>query len=38
MYSNMDIQLKKVQKEHKLYIASYLLDVMCESREYPSLD
>ena len=35
--SNLDIQLKKVQKEHQFYMASYLLDVMCVSGEYPSL-
>ena len=35
--SNMDIQLKKVQKEHQFYMDSYLLDVMCAIREYPSL-
>jgi hypothetical protein len=35
--SNLDIQLKKVQEEHQFYISSYLLDVMCASREYPSL-
>ena len=33
----MDFQLKKVKKEHKLYMDSYLLDVMCASGEYPSL-
>ena len=35
--SNMDIQLNKEKKEHKFYMHSYLLDVMCASREYPSL-
>ena len=35
--SNLDIRLKKVKKEHKLYMAPYILDVMCASREYPSL-
>ena len=35
--SNLDIQLKKVQKEHQFYMSSYLLDVMCASQEYPSL-
>ena len=34
---NFDIQLKKVKNEHKFYMASYLLDVMCASIEYPSL-
>ena len=33
--SNLDIQLKKVQKEHQFYMSSYLLDVMCASQEYP---
>ena len=33
----MDIQFKKVWKEHKFYMASYLLDVMCVSGEYSSL-
>ena len=33
----MDIQLKKVQKEHKFYMTSYLLYVMCASGKYPSL-
>ena len=35
--SNLDFQLKKVQKEHQFYMSSYILDVMCASREYPSL-
>jgi hypothetical protein len=35
--SNLDIQLKKVQKEHRFYMSSYLLDVMCASQQYPSL-
>ena len=35
--SNLDMQLSKVQKEHQFYMSSYLLDVMCASREYPSL-
>ena len=35
--SNLDIQLKKSQKEHQFYMSSYLLDVMCATREYPSL-
>ena len=34
--SNMDIQLKKVQKEHQFYMSLYLLHVMCASQEYPS--
>lgn len=36
--SNLDIQLMKVHKEHQFYMSSYLLDVMCASQEYPSLD
>ena len=35
--SNLDIQLKMIRKEHKFYMSSYLLDVICASREYPSL-
>ena len=35
--SNLDIQLKWVRNEHKFYMDSYLLDVMCASKEYPSL-
>lgn len=35
--SNIDSQLKKVQSEYKFYMASYLLDFMCSTREYPSL-
>ena len=35
--SNLDIQLKKVKKQHKFYMSSYLLDVMCASRQYPPL-
>ena len=35
--SSFDIQLKKSQKEHRFYMSSYLFDVMCASREYPSL-
>jgi hypothetical protein len=35
--SNRDFQLKKFRKEHKLDMASYLLDVMCARKEYPSL-
>ena len=35
--SNLDIQLKKVQKKHQFYMSSYLSDVMCASQEYPSL-
>ena len=35
--SNLDIQLMKVKKEHQFYMYSYILNVMCESREYPSI-
>ena len=35
--SSLDLQLKKAQKEHEFFMSSYLLDVMCASREYPSL-
>ena len=35
--SNMDIQLKKVEKEHQLYMDAYILDVVCASQEYLSL-
>ena len=35
--SNLDIQLKKLQKEDKFYMDSYLLDVIYARREYPSL-
>ena len=35
--SNLDIQLKKVQKEHQFYISSYILDVICAIQKYPSL-
>ena len=35
--SNLDIELKKDQKEHQFYMSSYLLDVMCAIQEYPYL-
>ena len=35
--SNLDSQLKKVHSEHIFYMASYLLDAMCSSTEYPCL-
>jgi hypothetical protein len=35
--SNMDIQLTKVHKEHQFYMYSYILDVMCASKEFPSM-
>ena len=35
--SNLDYQLKKVRKEHKFYMSTYLLNVMCASLEFPSL-
>ena len=34
---NLDLQLKKSQKEHQFFMYSYLLDVMCANIEYPSL-
>ena len=35
--SNLDLHLKKYRKEHQFFMSSYLLDVMCASREYLSL-
>ena len=35
--SNLNIQSEKFLKEHKIYMDSYLLDVMCASGEYLSL-
>jgi hypothetical protein len=35
--SILDIQLKKSQKEDHFFLSSYLLDVVCASRKYPSL-
>ena len=35
--SNLDLQLKKSRKEHRYFMSSYLLDVMCSSIEFPSL-
>ena len=35
--SNLDLKLKKSHKEHQFFMSSYLLDVMCANREYPSL-
>ena len=35
--SNLDLELKKAQKEHLFFMSSYLLDVMCASIEFPSL-
>lgn len=35
--SNLDLQLKKDQKEHQFFMFSYLLDVMCANKEYISL-
>jgi hypothetical protein len=35
--SNLDLQLKKAQKDHYFFMSSYLLDVMCASIEFPSL-
>ena len=36
--SNLDNQLKKVHKDHQFYMSTYLMDVMCASLEFPSLD
>ena len=35
--SNSDNQLKKVHKERKFYMSSYLMNVMCAILEFPSL-
>ena len=35
--SNLDVQLKKVQKNHQVYMSSYLMNVLCASLEFPSL-
>jgi hypothetical protein len=35
--SNLDNQLKKVNKEHQFYMATYLMNVMCASLELPCL-
>ena len=35
--SNLDIQLRKVHKDHHFYMSSYLINVMCASLEFPSL-
>ena len=35
--SNLDVQLRKVQKDHQFYMSSYLMNVMCASLEFPSL-
>ena len=37
MSSKLDSQLKKAQNDHEFYMASYLMDVMCASREYPTM-
>ena len=34
---NLDSHLKKAQKDHDFYMASYLMVVMCASREYPTM-
>ena len=36
--SNLDNQLKKVHKDHQFYMSTYLMDVMCASLEFPSLE
>ena len=36
--SNLDNQLKKVHKDHRFYMSTYLMDVMCASLEFPSLE
>ena len=35
--SNIDVQLRKSQKDHQFYMSSYLMNVMCASLEFPSL-
>ena len=35
--SNLDIQLRKVRKDHQFYMSSYVMNVMCASLEFPSL-
>ena len=35
--SNLDLELKKYQKEYWFFMSSYLLGVMCANIEYPSL-
>ena len=35
--SILDLQLKKAHKKHQFFMSSYLLDMMCSSKEYPSL-
>ena len=32
--SNVDVQLRKVQKDHQFYMSSYLMNVMCASLEF----
>ena len=36
--SNLDNQLKKVHKDHQIYMSTYLMDAMCASMEFPSLE
>ena len=36
--SNLDNQLKKVHKDHQFSMSTYLMDVMCASLEFPSLE
>jgi len=36
--SNLDNQLKKEHKDHQFYMSTYLMDAMCASLEFPSLE
>ena len=36
--SKLDNQLNKVHKEHRFYMSTYLMDVMCANLEFPSLE
>ena len=36
--SNLDNQLKKVHKDHQIYMSTYLMDVMCANIKFPSLE
>jgi len=36
--SNLENQLKKVHKDHRFYMSTYLMDVMCANLEFPSLE
>ena len=35
--SSLNLQLKKDRKKHQFFMSSYILDVICANREYPSL-